>query len=358
VAVVASYERVADLPLEIESAEFDGLEFAVGPEFSRLTTVINLQGGGHEGLGEDVTYDGLDHVALRDAWPPSGLTGSFTLDSFSQRLEEVELWPSAPVREASIDYRRWAFESAALDLALRQAGTSLPEALGREPRRVNFVVSTRLSPPGAEGPDTPDRVLRMLESYPTTRFKIDPTNSWTQELIDVLVGTGAIDSLDFKGFYTGTPVDVETDPELYRMVIESFPDAWFEDPDVTDETRPLLEPVADQVTWDAPIHSVEDIEARVWPPKMINIKPSRFGPIMRLFEAYDWCDAHGVGAYGGGQLELGVGRGQIQYLASLFHPDTPNDTAPSAYNSPAPPDGLETSPLEPKIDSLGFRRLA
>jgi hypothetical protein len=354
---VASYDRVADLALEIESAEFEGLELQLGPEFARLTTVIQLGGGGHEGLGEDVTYDGLDHLALRDAWPPAGLTGSFTVDSFSKQLEEVELWPSPPVREASIDYRRWAFESAALDLALRQADTSLPKALGREPSPVNFVVSTRLSPPGAEGPDKPDRVLGMLERYPTTRFKIDPTNSWTQELVDVLVATGAIDSLDFKGFYSGTPVDVETDPELYRMVIESFPGAWFEDPDVTDETRPLLEPVADQVTWDAPIHSVEDIQARPWPPKMINIKPSRFGPVRRLFAAYDWCEANGVGAYGGGQLELGVGRGQIQYLASLFHPDTPNDTAPSAYNHPDPPEGLETSPLEPKVDPLGFRRL-
>ena len=355
---MATYDRVANLPLEIESAEFDGLELELSKEFVRLTTLIKLQGGGHEGIGEDVTYDPLDHIALRDAWPPDGLTGSFTFDSFSQLLDEVELWPSAPVREPSVDYRRWAFESAALDLALRQAGTNLADAVGREPQPVNFVVSTRLAPPGAEGPDKPDRILNMLERYPTTRFKVDPTNSWTQELIDTLVETGSIDSLDFKGFYTGTPVDVETDPELYRMVIESFPDAWFEDPDVTDETRPLLEPVADQVTWDAPIHSVEDIEARVWPPKMINIKPSRFGPVRRLFAAYDWCDEKGVGAYGGGQMELGVGRGQIQYLASVFHPDTPNDTAPSPYNHVDPPDGLETRPLEPKIDSTGFRRLA
>ena len=64
-----------------------------------------------------------------------------------------------------------------------------------------------------------------------------------------------------------------------------------------------------------------------------------------------------MGAYGGGQTELGVGRDQIQYLASIFHPDTPNDTAPSAYNEPEPGDGLETSPLEPQIDAAGFRRL-
>lgn len=36
--------------------------------------------------------------------------------------------------------------------------------------------------------------------------------------------------------------------------------------------------------------------------------------------------------YGGGMGELGVGRGQIELLAAMFHPDAPNDVAPSAYN--------------------------
>ena len=66
---------------------------------------------------------------------------------------------------------------------------------------------------------------------------------------------------------------------------------------------------------------------------MVNIKPSRFGPLSELFAGYDHCEANGIGAYGGGQWELGPGRGHIQYLASIFHPDTPNDVAPSAYNT-------------------------
>ena len=90
---------------------------------------------------------------------------------------------------------------------------------------------------------------------------------------------------------------------------------------------------------------------------MVNIKPSRFGPLSRLFEMYDWCEGEGVGAYGGGQTELGVGRGHIQYLASLFHPDTPNDTAPGGFNHPVLPDGLPASPLEPHVDATGFRWL-
>ena len=141
-----------------------------------------------------------------------------------------------------------------------------------------------------------------------------------------------MNTLDLKGQYKGTPVDIDTDPALYQRLVDSFPDAWLEDPDLTDETREVLGPVMDRVTWDAPIHSVEDIEALEYKPKVINIKPSRLGGLESLFNAYDYCEAEGITAYGGGQWELGVGRDQIQYLAAVVHPDAPNDTAPRGYN--------------------------
>ena len=352
---MSTYERVTELPLEVESVELEGLELAVTSDFTRISTLVKLRGGGEVGIGEDVTYDGLDQIALQDDGRSLDLAGSYTLDSFSRRLEEAELWPAPPVREVSRLYRRWAFESAALDLGLRQAGRSLAEAVGHDPRPVRFVVSMRLGAPGSKEPETAVRVIRLLERYPGTRFKLDPTNTWSRELVRELVETGAVDSVDLKGFYTGTPVDVETDPELYRLVAEAFPDAWIEDPDVNEATRPILEPHHERITWDAPIHSVADIEARPWKPRMVNIKPSRFGPVRALFEAYDYCAREGIGAYGGGQFELGQGRGQIQYLASLFHPDTPNDVAPAGYNLLDPPDGLPTSPLDPRPEPTGFR---
>jgi L-alanine-DL-glutamate epimerase-like enolase superfamily enzyme len=353
---MASYDEIKDLPLKIESYDLEGLEFhPPGSDFDRLTTIIHLKGSGQEGVGEDVVYDALDHVALRDAGPVLDLAGEHTIDSFSQLLDGLELFPSPPEREVSANYRRWAFESAALDLALRQAGKSLYEVLGREPRPVTFVVSMRLTPPGSDEVSTIEPVRKRLEIYPTLRFKLDPTNDWTDELIEQLVETGAIDSLDLKGQYKGTPVDVETDPELYRKLIDAFPSAWLEDPDVNDDTKPILTPVADRVTWDAPIHSVADIQDRPWTPKMVNIKPSRFGPLRELFAGYDFCDENGIGAYGGGQWELGPGRGHIQYLASLFHPDTPNDVAPSGYNTAGTEPGLPSSPLEPEPTPTGFR---
>jgi hypothetical protein len=100
---------------------------------------------------------------------------------------------------------------------------------------------------------------------------------------------------------------------------------------------------------------VSDIEALLWAPRSINIKPSRFGSVRRLFEAYDYCAEHDIAAYGGGQWELGPGRGHIQYLASLFHPNTPNDVAPGGYNASDPPPGLPESPLEPAPSPTGFR---
>jgi hypothetical protein len=59
--------------------------------------------------------------------------------------------------------------------------------------------------------------------------------------------------------------------------------------------------------------------------------------------------------YGGGMGELGVGRGQIELLAALFHADAPNDVAPSAYNLDDPTGELPASPLAPRPDAVGFR---
>ena len=348
---MSTYERLADLPLRVEGYELEPLEQAVSSDFTRLTTVIRMRGGGEEGVGEDVVYDALDHVALQEAGPVQPLAGSWTVGSFCEHVGGLDLFPAEPVRgDVSRLYRRWAFESAALDLALRQAGTSLAQALGGEARPVMFVVSLRLGSPATIEP-----VRKRLDRYPGLRFKLDPTSDWSDELIAELVETGAVDSLDLKGFYVGTVVDQPPDPDLYRRVAEAFPEAWIEDPGLNDATRPVLEPHKDRFTWDAPIHSIADIEALRYPPRMVNVKPSRFGSLKALCDAYDWLAERGIGAYGGGQFELGPGRGQIQYLASLFHPDTPNDVAPSEFNLADPPPGLPESPLEPRPSETGFR---
>jgi hypothetical protein len=347
---MSTWDSVAALPLHIDGYALEALERDVSSAFTRKSTVIRLHGGGHEGVGEDVTYDGEDHDALQAAGPVLPLAGDWTLESFCDHVEALDLWPEPPRREPSRQYRMWAYESAALDLALRQAGLALHEALDREPRPVTFVVSLRLGEPS-----TLDPVHRRLAMYPGLRFKLDPTSDWDDDLVAGLIATGAVDSVDLKGLYEGSPVDQGADPALYRRVAEAFPEAWIEDPRLTPETDAILAPHRDRITWDANIHSVADIEALPFPPRMVNIKPSRLGPLRSLFGAYDWCAERGIRSYGGGQFELGPGRGQIQYLASLFHPDTPNDVAPGGYNDPEPTPGLPSSPLEPAPSATGFR---
>jgi L-alanine-DL-glutamate epimerase-like enolase superfamily enzyme len=348
--VSPTYDRIADLPLLVESYGLEGLELDVSSEFTRLSTVVRLAGAGHEGAGEDVTYDGLDQVALQAAGPELELAGLYTFDDFARRLDELDLWPSPPVTESSRPYRRWAFESAGLDLALRQAGTSLAERVGREARPVTFVLSLRLGEPPSLEP-----VRRRLARDPGLRFKLDATSSWDDALVAELRATGAVDSIDLKGLYEGTIVDQPPDPELYRRVAEGLPDAWIEDPALTPETEPILRPHRHRITWDAAIHSVADIDALPFAPRMVNVKPSRFGTLRELFAAYDLCAERRIEMYGGGQFELGPGRGQIQYLASLFHPDAPNDVAPTGYHAPDPAPGLPRSPLPPEPAPVGFR---
>jgi hypothetical protein len=331
------WKRFAELPVEVESYELERLEQPVTRGFTRVTTVVHLHGTGEEGLGEDVSWYAEAHDREQAAGPTRPLKGSWTLESFSAALEIPE------------PHRRWAYESAALDLALRQAGTSLAAAVGREPGPVTFVVS-----PGLGDPPTSRVVRRWLELDPGLRFKLDPGSDWSDDLIRELAETRAVVTADLKAYY-GSGDDPPPDADLYRRVAEGFPEAYLEDPALTDETDPVLATHRDRVTWDAPIHSVADVEALPFPPRTLNSKPSRFGSLRGLLDFYDHCEARGIGLYGGGMFELGPGRGQIQYLASLFHPDAPNDVAPRSYNEPEPRDGLPPSPLEPAPSPRGFR---
>jgi hypothetical protein len=346
------YDAIKDLPLVVDGYDLDGHSMAISSDFTRKTTVFRLQGKGEEGLGEDVTYDAGEHDAQLERGPVLPLEGSWTIASFSQHLETVPIFAQPPERDVYISYRRWGFESAALDLALRQGDLSLADAVERDVRALSFVSSTRLGKPS-----TTKGLRQWLELYPWLRFKLDATSDWTDDLIEELRELGCVDSIDFKGQYRGTPVDQGPDVELYRRVIDGFPNAWLEDPALDDDTRAVLEPHADRITWDAIIHSVDDIASLPWRPRTVNVKPSRFGSLEALFAAYEYCNESGIGAYGGGQFELGPGRGQIQYLAALFHPDTPNDVAPGGFNSPDPVPGLPASPLHIEPRATGFLAL-
>jgi L-alanine-DL-glutamate epimerase-like enolase superfamily enzyme len=331
------YERLGNLPLRVEAHQLELLERPVSSGFLRVTTLVTMEGGGHRGQGEDVTYDEVLHRSRMPELAAVDLSGRFTLDEFSQKLELI-----APEEPAPLDYLRWGLESAALDLALRQADLSLPAAVGRRFQPLRFVVSTRLGEPVS------DTIVKgWLRFYPGLELKLDPQSSWTEDLAELLAATERIKIVDLKGAYSGTPVDQPYDPALYQLVKRWFPQAYIEDPSPVEEVLVTLADVKERISWDAVIHSADDIRGLLWRPGAINIKPSRFGSLRRLLEAIEYCDAEGIPMYGGGQFELGIGRNQIQALAATFYPDGPNDTAPGDFNFGEPRPGLPVSPLAP-----------
>ena len=60
----STYEQLADLPLHIDGYALDGLSRRVSSGFRRFTTVFRVAGAGHEGLGEDVTYEAAEQLGI------------------------------------------------------------------------------------------------------------------------------------------------------------------------------------------------------------------------------------------------------------------------------------------------------
>jgi hypothetical protein len=295
-----------------------------------VTTTVVLDGDGATGEGEDVTYEAELHDGVPDELM---LAGTWSFGDFSHRLDEFE--------ELTEGYRRWAFESAALDLALQQNELGLGEALEREERPVRFVVSTRSAPE------------RWLEFAPGLEFKLDAEKDWDRPLLRRLRELDRVRVVDLKAYYRGTVVDLAPDPELYRAVVEELPDVVIEDAWLEDGLREALAGAEHRLSFDAPVHSLSDLDGLPLEPRWLNIKPSRFGAVRGLLETIEACEERGIRLYGGGQYELGPGRPQIQRLASVFYPDGPNDVAPSVYNEGEPREGLPQSPL-PSSPEPGF----
>jgi L-alanine-DL-glutamate epimerase-like enolase superfamily enzyme len=345
------WPRLAKLRLVVEGCELERLEADRSFGFDRVTTQIRLLGEGTDGLGEDISpMAGDEHDALHVAGPSLSLDGEWTLERFCDYLATVEQWSAPPKWEAARLYRNWAYESAALDLALRQAGRALHDVLELRPWPVRFVNSLGLG-------DQPSirTIGDRLARYPGLRFKLDAVPAWSAEMMAELAMTRAVESIDLKGQYGFEIDDVEVLGAFYDRVLAAFPDALLEDPHDVPEITARLAPHVARISYDAPIHSARDLGTTTLPARSVNVKPSRVGGLRPLLDLYAHCRAAGVQMYGGGMGELGIGRGQIQLLASLFHADGPNDVAPVGYNAVDARDGLPSSPLAPRPAATGFR---
>jgi hypothetical protein len=347
----AHWDRLRELPLTVESVAYERQAATFSYGFERFTTLVRLRGGGAEGLGEDVSPYEDEGPTLHALSPSFPLEGDWTLESFCDQLASIDQWPVPADWDMMKRWRNWAFESAALDLALAQAGLPLHEAVGRKPGPVRFVNSL-----GLGEPPTFDPIERRLDVHPELRFKVDVTPEWSPELMARVADTGAVEIVDFKGHYQRELGDMEPLLAMYERAIEQFPEALLEDAHDLPEVAAVLAGAGDRISYDAPIHTAADLDTVPLTPRAVNIKPCRVGDLRSLFEVYDTVAARGMTVYGGGMGEVGVGRDQIQLLASLFHPDGPNDTAPSGYNADTPAASLPSSPLDPAPAPVGFRR--
>jgi hypothetical protein len=344
------WPRLARLPLVVEACEYERLNAVLSDEFERVTTHVRLVGAGADGLGEDVAVHLEDGSTLHETRPALGLEGEWTLAGFCDHLATRDLWSQPPEWEVLLRCRNWAFESAALDLALRQAGRSLHDVLGLQAQPVRFVNSLGL---GKEPSIEPLR--RRIARSPGVRFKLDAEATWTPALVDEVAATGAVDTIDLKGLYGFEVEDPQALGTLYDRVLAAFPDAYLEDPHDLPEIAQRLGDHLERVSYDAPIRSAADIGATPLAARVVNVKPARIGSLRALFDVYARCARERRPMYGGGLGELGVGRGQIELLAALFHADAPNDVAPSAYNQDDPQGDLPASPLAPRPAATGFR---
>src|SRR5262249_8862715 len=161
---------------------------------------------------------------------------------------------------------------------------------GREPRPVTFVVSTSV----------PDASTTKLRSLGGMRFKLDPEASWDERFVAELVELDCVDVVDFKEAYTWRAHERTPPASLYRLRGDASRGALIEDPGPdAPEKAAILEPHRKRITWDAPIHSVADVDALAFPPRTLNSKPSRFGSVRVLFDFYDLCADRGISLYGG-----------------------------------------------------------
>lgn len=331
---------------------------ATGPQWTRRTQRIQLDGPGPiaagqddralvSGAGEDVSWAQVSPDEILALYPEDLLCWQGCFGDWCARLDAREQTPAyqslASARLSEPDYLRWALESAAMELALRQNQTSLEELLQRSAAPLHFCLSMGLGQP----PST--TTVQSWCEYGDYRFKLDASSAWTTELIKELAALDCVEVVDLKAYYRDTPVDQEVDPDLYARVAQGLPNAVLEDALPNTETKRLLAPHFARLAWDAPIHSVADIAATVpreWgTPHYLNIKPSRFGTWQRLLEVYAWAEQHHVMCYGGGQFELGIGRAQAQALAAMFHPNNANDLAPVLFHQAKPQAGLPVQVL-------------
>ncbi len=306
---LATHLRALDVTL-------DALDYRVAivkaqdyPDPGRPCGWLSLHGAGLSGSGENVAWTEAAHADDANALRIYAQTLCPITASVAQLVDDLG--------NRFSPYARFAFESALVDLALKQQGHSLVSV-----DRVNLSlpkrVSLRYRVSFAACPDPVALMQRLERYYERPHFKVDVHPQWSAQVVAQLGASRLVSTLDFKAQAMGTAF-------VQRLRVH-VPDAIFED--VADAPYP-----SGPLAWDKCILSPNDIDARVAPGVMFNLKGPRLGGLFALLAAIDRCQQHDAPFYMGGMFELGAGRRQAQQLAALMCADAPNDLAPIPHEA-------------------------
>ena len=294
------------------------------PGFERVSTTIVMRGGGHEGRGEDICYTPTDHDACRPA-PARGRPRSPR-----SRAPRRRTCSRRPGLHAARDYRRWAFESAALDLALRQAG-----AARRGRRAAGAAALRRLD--AARRARLAGRATGS--SSRSTRFRASGTwRTWTPGR------DRAHPRVRSQGALPRHPVDSVPDAAFHALIAGHFPEAVLEDVSLDADVLAALAGDLGRVSFDAPIHSLADVDAL--PCRSGTSTSSRRASARSRASSSAstpaWSAGSSCTAAASSSSASGAARSGDREPLLPGHAER---RRPPAYNAPEPVAGLPQSPL-------------
>lgn len=310
--------RLRSLPLLIDEISVEAFSTPVPsyPDEPRPSSLVRLRGAGHEGLGEHVGWTVQAHRDFGRRATTHIQPGETSIGTLSARVGELFGDP----------YDRAAVEGAAIDLALRQAGSDLAAIAGLRPGSVRYVESF------APGSDPAREIEERRGGRRSLRFKIDTLAAWDDQVFASIAETRAVDVLDYKR--GGELAD-------HQRASRWLPEALLEDPGP--EPLHAAETIDHRRSVDGPFLHPDSLVGHP-DPRAANIKPARMGGILAALDAVAYCAPRAIEVYFGGMFELGPARRQLRDLAALLSADGPNDIAPIVRHGVPAPEAMRLPP--------------
>ena len=300
-------------------------ETSFGRISDRTFILVQLDGGGIEGLGEcvaevDPYYSPETNVTawhvIRDFLAPLVLGRSFA------HPRDVY---AAFARVRGHNMAKAAVEMAIWDAAARAERVPLSRLLGGTRAEIASGVSIGIQDSLGELADRIER--ERAAGYRRIKIKIKP--GWDLAAVEMVRARfGAIPLMvDANAAYSLARADLLGALDAFDLMMIEQP---LDYDDIRDHAQ-LQRRLRTAVCLDESIHSPRLAEEAIalGACRIVNIKPGRVGGHGQSIRVHDICAAHGVPVWHGGMLESGIGRAHNIHLASLPNFTLPGDIAAS-----------------------------